>query len=153
MPKKRKGIISVDRIVPRNKNEKSQFVPLHTELTGSAAYRSLPPGARCLLQEMMSIVFPDRNGKVCMSHDRAAKLVCCTRKTASIHLSKLLERGFVKMTKGELWQQRKSREYSLTMATRSGRWPKHDYLSWKEGDNIFAGSKKFAGLNEDPEQV
>ena len=150
MSKRKKGLNLVDRVVPRNKNEKSQFVPLYIELTGSDAYRSLPPGARCLLHEMMSLVFPDRNGKVCMSHERAAELVSCTRKTAGVHLSKLLECGFLKMTKGEFWQQRKAREYSLTMATCSGRWPNHEYLYRLEGDNIFAGSKKFAGVNETP---
>ena len=138
-----------DRVVAR---QAGQFICLYSELTESLAYRSLSSGARCLLQEMMALAWPDRNGRLAMSHERAAGLVRCTKKTAGTYLERLLARGFIKLEKGELWQQRLAREYSLTMVTRQGRQPSHDYLRWSEGDNFFGANKKFAGVNETPEQ-
>ncbi len=137
-----------DRVVAR---QAGQFICLYSELTESLAYRSLSSGARCLLQEMMALAWPDRNGRLAMSHERAAGLVRCTKKTAGTYLERLLARGFIKLEKGELWQQRLAREYSLTMVTRQGRRPSHDYLRWSEGDNFFGTNKKFAGVNETPE--
>ena len=149
MAKKAKKPDLKDKVVAK---EGGQFIYLYAELTESVAYRSLCPGARCLLQEMMALVWPDRNGRVAMSHERAAGLVGCTKKTAGKYLEMLLVRGFLKLEKGELWQQRLAREYSLTMVTRQGRQPSHDYLRWSEGDNFFGANKKFAGVNETPEQ-
>ena len=148
MANKAKSAKLKDRVVPR---QGGPFIYLYFELTESLAYRSLSSGARCLLQEMMALAWPDRNGRVAMSHERAAGLVRCTKKTAGTYLEKLLVRGFIKLEKGEIWQERLAREYSITMATRQGRQPSHEYLRWLEGDNFYGKNKKFAGVNETPE--
>jgi len=139
-----------DRVVARNK---TQYIALSRELVDSEAYRSLKPGARCLLQELMFLVWPDRNGKIGMSQEKASSLLGCTKKSAGKYFEMLLVRGFIKIEKGERWQQRQAREYSLTMAIRQGRQPSHEYLSWTEGMNLYGGNKKFAGVKDTLELV
>jgi len=148
MARKKVAVNKYDRIQSKSKG---QFVQLPNELIESDAYRSLPPGARCLLIEFMRIVFPDRNGKIGMSHDRAARLVNCTKKTAGKYIEMLLQRGFLKLVKGELWQERKAREYALTSASRQGRSPTYEYLGWREGDNFFGKEQWYAEMNQTPE--
>lgn len=150
MARKKDSGNKYDRIQSKSKG---QYVQLPNELIESDAYRSLPSGARCLLIEFMRIVFPDRNGKIGMSHDRAATLVNCTKKTAGKYIEMLLQRGFLKLVKGELWQERKAREYALTAASRQGRSPTYEYLDWREGDNFFGKEQLFAGVNQTPELV
>ena len=148
MSKKKKKINRYDHVQTKNRG---QFVQVPHELLESAAYRSLPSAARCLLFEFMRLVWPNRNGKIGMSHEKAAELISCTKKTAGKHIEMLLQRGFIKLVKGELWQQRKAREYAVTSATRQGRSPTFEYLSWQEGDNFFGKERLFAGVDETPE--
>jgi hypothetical protein len=148
MLRKKKKQKVQDRIVTRSPG---QFIQFSQELRDSEAYRSLKPGARCLLIELMMLVWPDRNGKIGMSHAKASLLIGCSKKTAGKYFEMLLSRGFIKVEKGELWQERLAREYSLTMATRQGRQPSHEYLSWTEGMNTYGGNKKLAGVKETPE--
>lgn len=148
MSRKKKKEKLQDRIVMRNPG---QFIIFSRELFDSDAYRSLSNGARCLLMELMMLVWPDRNGKIGMSHEKASLLIRCSKKSAGKYFEMLLIRGFIKIEKGELWQERLAREYSLTMATRQGRQPSHEYLSWTEGMNFYGGNKKLAGVKETPE--
>ena len=86
-----------DRVVAR---QGGQFICLYSELTESLAYRSLSSGARCLLQEMMALAWPDRNGRLAMSHERAAGLVRCTKKNGGYILRKAACQRVHKARKG-----------------------------------------------------
>jgi len=146
--KRKRGIDSTDR--PRSSVAKGRFVQIPFELFECDAYSTLPSGAQCLLIEFIKLCWPDRNGRVGMSQDRASSIAKCSKKTAAKYLELLLERGFIKLTKGELWQQRLAREYAVTSVSRQGRKPTFEYLQWNEGQNFFGGNKKFTVVNETP---
>src|SRR5690606_14689390 len=90
------------------------------EWVNSPAYRDLKPPARCLLDEFQLIYRPTRNGYLSIGTRRAAELLRVTEPTASRAFYDLMEHGFIVLTKGELWMERKAREWRLTIEPYNG---------------------------------
>lgn len=108
------------------------YIRRYEELLKSPAYRDLSCPARCLLEEFQRIYRPSRNGKLSISTKDAAELLGVAESTASRAFHSLVSHGFLKLVKGELWQQRKAREYRLTFEPHEGREPTDDWAKWKK---------------------
>ena len=91
------------------------YIQKHEEILASPAYRDLKPVARCLLEEFQRIYRPGRNGKLSVSTKNAASLLNVSEPTASNAFYDLVDHGFLVQTKGQLWQERLSREWRLTI--------------------------------------
>ena len=127
--------------VPRTEKG-MQFIAIGKSLYDCDAYKTLPSGAKILLQELMRLCYPNNNGRVGMSQQRAAEFAGVTKKTAGSYLNLLAERGFIVISKYEMWKQRMSREYRVTACSCNGKAPTEDYLDWEEGQNLF-GKKRW----------
>lgn len=96
----------------------------------SPAYRDLSLSARVLLDEFMHLYRPDRNGTLSISTKNAAKRLNCAEKTAMKAFPELVEHGFLALTEGHYWQQRKAREWRLTFEPCHGREPTDEWKEW-----------------------
>ena len=76
-----------------------QFIAIGKSLYDCDAYKTLPSGAKILLQELMRLCYPNNNGRVGMSQQRAAEFAGVTKKTAGSYLNLLAERGFIVIAK------------------------------------------------------
>jgi hypothetical protein len=106
------------------------FIQQHEEWLSSAAYRDLKPPARCLLEEFQRIYRPGRNGQLSISVANAKKLLNVSKETASKAFYDLSEHGFIVLTKGGLWQERKAREWKLTIEPCGTHEPTDEWKSW-----------------------
>ena len=97
----------------------------------SPAYRDLSPPARCLLDEFQRIYRPGRNGKLSISTSNAAKLINVSQPTASKAFYELVEHGFLILVQGQLWMERKAREWRLTIEEYNGREPTDEWRQWE----------------------
>jgi len=102
------------------------------QILSSPAYRDLKPAARCLLEEFQRIYRPGRNGKLSISTKRAAELINISEPTASKAFYELVEHGFLVLTEGHLWQERRAREWRLTFELgANNREPTDEWMDWK----------------------
>ncbi len=126
--------------VPRTEKG-MQFITISKNLYDCDAYKTLPSVAKILLHELMRLCYPNNNGRVGMSQQRAAELAGVTKKTAGSYLNLLSERGFIDISKYEMWKQRMAREYRVTACSCNGKAPTEDYLDWKDGQNLFGKNR------------
>lgn len=97
----------------------------------SPAFRNLSPAARCLLMEFLSIYRPGRNGQLSISVQGAMDRVGCSKGTAQKAFRELAEHGFIKLKEGERWQERRAREFALTIESVNGHEPTDDWRDWQ----------------------
>jgi hypothetical protein len=116
------------------------YIQRHEEWLSSPAYRDLSCAARCLLEEFQRIYRPQRNGQLSIGTRRASRLLRVAEGTAGKAFHDLASHGFIKLVKGELWQQREAREWRLTFEPCNGREPTDDWRDW-EPPNKMRSSK------------
>lgn len=121
---------------------KGSFITKWAEWTDSPAYRDLKPPARCLLDEFQLIYRPGRNGRLSIGTRRAAELLRVTENTASNAFHDLVEHGFIVLTNGQLWMERKAREWRLTIEPCNGREPTDDWRHWEPGKPVAVVPRK-----------
>ena len=112
------------------------FIPLWREVVESPAYRDLKPPARCLLNEFLLINNTYRNGQLSISTKNARKAINVSEETAGKAFHSLAEHGFIVLTKGELWQERKAREWRITFEECKGREPTDEWKKWEPGNPL-----------------
>lgn len=123
-------------------NRPDGFVMVYREWFNSAAYRDLSLTARCLLMEMHILYRPGRNGALSLSVVNAAKRLNVTQRTVRPAFHELAEHGFISLTKGEYWQERKAREWRLTFLKCNGSEPTDEWRFWKPDQPVIRIGKK-----------
>jgi len=121
---------------------KGSFITKWAEWMDSPAYRDLKPPARCLLDEFQLIYRPGRNGYLSIGTRRAAVLLRVTESTASNAFYDLVEHGFIGLTKGQLWMERKAREWRLTIEPYKDQEPTDDWRQWEHGKPVASLPRK-----------
>ena len=118
----------------------------------SPAYRDLKPPAKALLIEFLRICYPvARNGHLSISVSNASKLLNVSKPTASKAFHDLAEHGFLVLTEGQYWQERKAREWRLTIKSCIGRDPTNEWLRWQAGCPVVEIQKKSSGQKTYPD--
>lgn len=151
MARKKRGRGGQTDSVAYRKSE--QFISVHKSLWECTAFRTLKPPAQILLFHFIFLAYPNRNGRIGMSHSKAAQIAQVNKATAGKYLDELMVRGFLEMRNHEMWKERKAREYRITLCYCEGRAPTEEFRNWKLGLNFFGRDKKFAGTNEVPALV
>ncbi len=123
------------------------YIKKHEEWMSSPAYRDLKPTARCLLDEFQRIYRPTRNGQLCIGTRKAADLCNVSENTAGNAFHELVEHGFIVLTKGELWMERKTREWRLTIEPTNNREPTDEWKRWAAGKPVATLPRKNPTLN------
>ncbi|MCU7813413.1 MAG: hypothetical protein KZQ77_19585 [Candidatus Thiodiazotropha sp. (ex Notomyrtea botanica)] len=90
------------------------YVQKWEEILSSPAYRDLKPVARCLIEEFQRLYRPGRNGKLRISTKNAAKLLNVSEPTAIQAFKDIESHGFIKLSEGHSWTERRAREWRLT---------------------------------------
>lgn len=124
------------------------YFPVCREWFNSEAFRDLSLTARCLLHEFQNVHQPGRNGYLSISVMSAAKRLSVDPKTARKPFHELAEHGFIALTKGEYWQERKAREWRLTFYGCNGKEPTDEWRFWKPGEPVAQVPKKAAGIKK-----
>lgn len=115
------------------KQTKEAFFKIDQSLFHSAAFRSLSCVERCLLLELYSLYLPARPD-VFLSVKDAGKRLRVKPTTAGKAFYSLADKGFIKLTRGQLWQQRVSREWRLTFKEYYKQPPTHEWKLFKKSD-------------------
>lgn len=115
---------------PRKFRRPGYWFPVWADWFDSPAFRDLSPAARCLLMEFLHIYRPGRNGQLAISVQSAMDRVGCSKGTAQQAFRELAEHGFIKLREGERWQERKAREFALTIEPVNGHEPTDDWQRW-----------------------
>ena len=145
MAKRKKGKGGLKDVVPIRNGD--QFIPINTSLRDCLAFKTLKPPAKILLLHFIFLAYPDRNGRIGMSHSKAAEIAQVNKATAGKYLEELMIRGFLEMRSHEMWQERMAREYRTTVCNCKGRIATEEFLQWEPGMNFFGRDKKFSGTN------
>lgn len=115
------------------KQAKEAFFKMDQSLFQSAAFRSLKCVERCLLLELYSLYLPSRPD-VFLSVKDAGKRLKVKPETAGKAFYALEEKGFIKLTRGELWQERVAREWRLTFKEYYQQPPTNDWKRYEKSD-------------------
>ncbi|TVO78451.1 hypothetical protein [Sedimenticola selenatireducens] len=116
---------------PKPYKREGGYVKKWEVILASSAYRDLKPVARCLLEEFQRIYRPARNGTLSISLKRAQTLINAGETAVMEAFKQLVANGFIVLTHGELWQQRKAREWRLTFEPyANGREPSDEWKYW-----------------------
>lgn len=108
---------------------KGGYIQKHEEWLASPAYRALSCPARCLLEEFQRIYRPGRNGHLVISQRQAAQLLGVHKSTATKAFNELVKYGFLVMSQGQYWQERKAREWRLTIEPSGDHLPTDDWVT------------------------
>ncbi|MBU2955074.1 hypothetical protein [Marinobacter sp. F3R08] len=127
---------------PFRVKRKPPYFEVYGEWFDSPAYRDLSLPARCLLLEFQHIYRPGRNGRLSISVQRAMERLGCAKQTAQDAFRELTEHGFIKLNHGELWQERKAREWILTFEPINNKEPSDKWQEWKPGEPVFKLPRK-----------
>lgn len=111
-------------------------VRLNDDILNSPAYLDLKPPARALLIEFLRIHRPTRNGRLSISTRDATERLNVTEPVAMRAFEDLASHGFLRLTRLESWQERKAREWELTMLSVNNREPRNDWMQWVSGANL-----------------
>ena len=110
-----------------------QFHRVYRDMFESDAYRSLCCVERCLLHELQALYLPSRNDVFLSVRDAAFRLGV-HKDTASKAFYVLEKTGFIRLTRGQLWQQKLSREWRLTFEPYKDREPTDNWRLFKKPD-------------------
>lgn len=117
-------------------HRQGRYVQKWEEILSSPAYRDLKPPARCLIDEFQRIYRPGRNGRLSISTRNAAKLLNVTEPTAIKAFGELVTHGFLRLSEGHLWQERKAREWWLTFEPgNNNQEPTDEWRDWQPNKN------------------
>jgi len=108
-----------------------KFIQKDSEWVESPAYRDLSTNARCLLDELLTLCVPGRNGQINLSTRNAAKRLNVTQNTVMKAFDELITHGFIVITKGAVWHNGKARSFKLTFCDLNGREPTDDWRLWE----------------------
>ena len=111
---------------------KGRFLQIFHEMFESDAYRSLNCVERCLLSELISLQIPGFREDVFLSTRHAARRLGVHPDTGRKAFHTLARKGFIKLTRGELWQARMAREWRLTFRSYRGREPSDEWRDFKK---------------------
>ena len=114
-------------------DRKGQFFRTYREIFESDAYRSLTCIERGLLLELQAHYLPSRCDIFLSTRDAADRLNVHPD-TAGRAFYALESRGFIKLRKGALWQQRISREWRLTFESYRNREPTDEWRQFRASD-------------------
>lgn len=113
------------------------FVQKWEEILSSPAYRDLKPVARCLIEEFQRIYRPGRNGQLSISTKNAATLLNVTEPTAIKAFIEVEQHGFIKLSEGHSWVERRAREWRLTFEPgNKNQEPTDEWRDWRPKKNI-----------------
>ncbi len=112
------------------------------EMMQSPAYRNLKPIARALMDELLLIYQGSNNGQIFLEVREAARRINCHKDSASRAFHELAEHGFIKLTRGDMWQSRKSREWRITFVYHQGREPTNDWMRWEPEKPVFTTPRR-----------
>ena len=115
-------------------HRKGQFFRTYRQVFESKAFRSLDCNARCLLNELHALYIPIRNEDVFLSTRDASRRLGIHPDTARKAFYALEAKGFIKLTRGDLWQQRLAREWRLTFESYRGREPSDEWAQYHESN-------------------
>ncbi len=115
---------------------RQHYVAINDDVLNSPAYLDLKPPARALLVEFLRIHRPTRNGRLSISTRESTTRLNVTEPTALKAFAELAEHGFIRLTNNESWQERKAREWELTMLPVNNHEPRHDWMQWIPGANL-----------------
>jgi hypothetical protein len=93
----------------------------------SDEFHALSPGARSLLFEFQAIFHPSINGRLNLSHAKAAQKLNVTEKTVSGYYIELMQAHFIEQSHDYCYTQGKSRLYRLTYEPCRGREPTDEW--------------------------
>jgi hypothetical protein len=134
---------------PENKIKRpGGFYPVCREWFNSESFRDLSLKARCLLHEFQNVHQPGRNGYLSISVLNAAKRLGVDPKTARKPFHELAEHGFITLTKGEYWQERKAREWRLTFYGCNGKEATDEWRFWGPGEPVVRVPKKVPAIKK-----
>ncbi|EIJ34524.1 hypothetical protein [Thiothrix nivea] len=115
---------------------KEYVARLPNSLLNSPAYLDLKPPARALLVEFLRIYRPSRNGELSISLRTATERLNVTEPVAMNAFVELAEHGFIRLRNLESWQERKARQWELTMHKVGNREAWNDWMQWQPGANL-----------------
>ncbi len=112
--------------------KRGKSVPAYHDIMDSEAYRSLSAKSRCLLLELQRIEFPNRNGRIGLTVQKAASLLRVVEDTASAAFNELIDRGFIERSLDANYLRGISREWRVTFLPCNGRPPTNEWKSYKK---------------------
>lgn len=95
------------------------------------AFRQLSGPALKILVEMRCRYNGGNNGRIVLSMDEAARLLCMSKGTVSRALEELQAKGWVKLKSRGRWYGRKANEWTLTMCSMDGLPATNDWRLWQ----------------------
>ncbi len=113
----------------------TKYFPVYLSILESDAYKSLRPIEKCLLEEFRIVNFKTRaNGRLNLSVEVAAKRLGIAKNTVMPAFHVLEERGFIRCTVGEVYQERLARLWRITFLPWNGREPTDEWRNWGRSD-------------------
>lgn len=119
----------------KGKKGAGRFVQLPEWLLSSEAWRTMKPGPRALYIELKRLYNGGNNGAIYLSHRDAAKALAVGRDTVAQYFVGLIERGFIKVTKGHCLGPSgvgQAASYALTEEALNGAAATKEFMSWKK---------------------
>lgn len=113
------------------------FVGKSRAMMQHPAFRDLRPIDRALLDELIFRFNGGNNGEIHLDLRTAATLLKSHPDTVGRAYKKLAEHGFIKLTRGDSWQAKKSREWRITCKPYNGQEPTNDWKKWEPGKPVF----------------
>lgn len=113
----------------RSADEQYWNVPF--PLARSDAFRQLPGACLKVFIELRCRYNGSNNGKLTLSLDEAARLLCLSKSTVKRAFEILEERGFLKLRVRGKWYGRKASEWIVTMLPLNGVPPTNEWKQWQ----------------------
>ncbi|SLN64103.1 hypothetical protein ROA7450_03380 [Roseovarius albus] len=137
----------------KGKKGAGRFVQLPEWLLSSEAWRTMKPGPRALYIELKRLYNGGNNGAIYLSHRDAAKALAVGRDTVAQYFVGLIERGFIKVTKGHCLGPSgvgQAASYALTEEALNGAAATKEFMSWKKQNPRRKIRHSLAGKSNTP---
>lgn len=99
------------------------WVGLPCRVFKSPEYRALTHKARCLIDELQCIYRDNRNGRIVLSVQHAARNMNCAYNTAKDAYNELQDAQFIEQMLEHRYTKKQAREWRLTFQPYNGREP------------------------------
>lgn len=103
------------------------FVGLPRRVFESPEYKTLNLVARCVLDELQCLHTPQRNGRIVLSVERAAKNLSKTENTVRTGFHELQKKGFIELCHEADHTKGRARQWRLTYECYMGREPTDEW--------------------------
>jgi len=107
----------------------------------SPAYRNLSTNARCLLDELLILYRPKRNGEIGLDVRTAAKRLGVSTNTTMDAFDALTNHGFLVESEEAAYLQQKARTWRLTFLEAHNQQPTDDWKTWAPGNPVRISSR------------